>query len=505
MENIEKQINAEINLPSPPAIAVRILEAVKREENTFEELASIISSDPALTVRILKVANSSYYALPTKVDSVQRALAILGVNALKNIALSFIIAGELHPASEDAFDYDRFWKMSVTAAVSAELVASHTGQKDEDAFVKALLQDIGIVVMYLSKPDLYAKVLEEKRITGKPIETIEQTLFGCDHQQVGRLVLKQWGLPASIYDPVGCHHYRKYDRAKHSVANDILLLSNLLSACYHGIQSSARIQRIQKILTTRYEMDPADIEGLIDAVAVRSIEAMSFFDIDPGEMKPFSEMLQEANAELGRLNISYEHLVIELKKAKEEAEKLARELQAANVKLRDMALRDGLTGLYNHRYFHELLETEVRRAIRYKRSYSLIMFDLDHFKQVNDTFGHLAGDTVLAQVGQIVSDCVRSSDLAARYGGEEFVVLLPETDLKGAVILAERLRKTIEDAVFHSSDQEIRITISIGISIMTAQAPVENKAQLLAAADEALYKSKRGGRNKISFSGSATK
>lgn len=499
MDTSVEQIKSDLHLPSPPAIAVRILEAVKCEENTFDELAAIITSDPALSVRILKVANSSYYSLPSKVDSVQRALAILGVNTLKNIALSFIIATEMHPESDGDFDYDLFWKRSVTAAVSAELVSTMTGNPDEDAFVKALLQDIGILVLYLSKSDLYLKVLEEKRISGQPIETIEKLLFGFDHQHVGRMVLKEWGLPETIYEPIGCHHFKHYDDATHSFSNDLLLISNLLSSCYHGIRSTGRFQRVQRILENRYHMASGQIEALIDAVACRSVEAMSNFDVDPGEMKPYSEMLQDANAELGRLNISYEHLVIELKRAKEEAEKLARELQTANVKLRDMAVRDGLTGLFNHRYFHDLLETEFRRAVRYKRTYALVMFDLDHFKQVNDTHGHITGDEVLKQVGQMVSEHNRASDLAARYGGEEFALLLPETPLKGAVIMAERLRQRVEKTSFGSRKQPVNITISIGISVLTPEMTLKDKSQLVAAADKALYKSKRGGRNKISF------
>ena len=112
----------DIKLPSPPAIAVRILEAVKKEETSFEELARIITADPALTSKILSVANSPIYALPSEVDSIQRALTVIGCSALKNIALSFVIASELRSPSDNGFDFDYFWKRSVTAAVSGELI-----------------------------------------------------------------------------------------------------------------------------------------------------------------------------------------------------------------------------------------------------------------------------------------------------------------------------------------------------------------------------------------------
>ena len=153
----------DIKIPSPPTIAVRILNAVKKDETSFNELAQIISSDPALAAKILMLSNSSFYNIPQKIDSISRALAVLGTNTLKNIALSFVIAREFKSQSEDGFDFHFFWKRSLTAAVSADMLSSIISVKNEDIFVTALLQDIGIAIMYLCKGDDYLKVLDEKR------------------------------------------------------------------------------------------------------------------------------------------------------------------------------------------------------------------------------------------------------------------------------------------------------------------------------------------------------
>jgi diguanylate cyclase (GGDEF)-like protein len=210
-----------------------------------------------------------------------------------------------------------------------------------------------------------------------------------------------------------------------------------------------KINEIKELVSTRYQIDETQIETMIDAVAERSVQAMSLFEIDPGKMKPFSLMLQEANEELGKLNLSYEYLVIELKQAKETAEELAGELKAANDRLRGLAFRDGLTGLYNHRYFQDFIEKELSRAIRYKSTFSLIMVDIDHFKKINDAYGHPVGDTVLKAISTTIEQTVRKCDVVSRYGGEEFAIVLPETALKGAVILAERVRK-VSGTVGHS-------------------------------------------------------
>ena len=504
MNMLDNSLLADIKLPSPPAIAVRILEAVKKEETSFNELSKIINADPALASRILRVANSPMYALPSKVDSIQRALTVIGCNALKNIALSFVIANEMRAQSEDTFDFDYFWKRSVTAAVSAELIAALIGIKSDDIFVTGLLQDIGIAIMYLSKPEDYIKVLEGKKESGLSVVAAENEVFGIDHQKIGIEVLRHWGIPNNIYEPVGSHH--KVNGADDSLGTsaEILNLSDKLSSLYHGSRCVQKMKEINAALNTRHGVDPSEVKNLVDRVADHSVQIMSFFDIDPGNMQPFSLMLQEANEELGKVNLSYEQLVIELKQAKETAEKLAAELQEANEKLSEMAFRDGLTGLYNHRFFQEQMDKEVSRAIRYQRALALIMFDIDHFKKFNDQYGHPVGDRVLKQTAATVLDTVRQSDLVARYGGEEFAIILPETEMKGVVILAERIRQYVAKMPLDVNGSQVAITISLGVTIWEPGAAATDKARMINAADKALYRSKNKGRNTTSFVGLAS-
>ena len=154
-----------IRLPSPPAITVRILDAVKKDNHSIGDLATIIQSDPALTARILKVTNSSLYSLPIKVGSIEKALPVLGMKSLKNIALSFVISNGTKRAGNGSFDFDFFWKRSITAAVASNLVASLVKHPDDDTFITALLQDIGIIVMHLCRPDDHLRVLQDKKTT----------------------------------------------------------------------------------------------------------------------------------------------------------------------------------------------------------------------------------------------------------------------------------------------------------------------------------------------------
>jgi diguanylate cyclase (GGDEF)-like protein len=498
MNIIDELLQENVKLPSPPAIAVRILEAVKKDDASFNELAGIISSDPALSVKVLRVANSAFYRMPNKVDSIQKALTILGINVLKNIALSFVIADGLRVKLEDDFNFDLFWKRSVTAGVGAELLAEHINYKNDDTFVTALLQDIGIAIMYLCKPEKYLQVLDEKKVTDLPTRTIEKQIFGFDHQEVGAEILKDWGLPENIYLPILYHHNDREIPSEYAMLSHVLFLSDKVSCVYYDRNKNEEIRNIKNILFDYYGMNGTDVDAIVDSVAHESVEILSYFDIDPGTMVPYSQLLQEANEELGKLNFSYEQLVMEYKEAKERAETLAQELKAANGRLRYIAYTDELTDLYNHRYFHQLLETEFKRAIRYGRPFSLIMFDLDDFKKVNDEFGHLRGDIVLKEMGAHVKRNVRGSDFVARYGGEEFAIILPETNSEGASILAERLRKDIDEMRVVTDGNEIKVTISVGVVTYVPGCPLRDKSEMIGAADKALYLSKRTGKNKIS-------
>ncbi|MFH1798830.1 MAG: GGDEF domain-containing protein [Candidatus Omnitrophota bacterium] len=182
------------------------------------------------------------------------------------------------------------------------------------------------------------------------------------------------------------------------------------------------------------------------------------------------------------------------------------------------AIHDGLTGLYTHKYFKESLEREIGRCQRYKHPLSLIMCDIDHFKQFNDKYGHLAGDKAIQSVARIITENVRSSDLVARYGGEEFAILLIETGREEAISIARRLktltneavevasriRNKIEQTQIEIDQQKVGITISLGIASCNADADYKPE-YLISEADHALYESKSGGRNLITLFDPITK
>lgn len=159
-----------------------------------------------------------------------------------------------------------------------------------------------------------------------------------------------------------------------------------------------------------------------------------------------------------------------------------------------MAITDGLTNLCNRKQLDTLLTEEIPRAQRHGRDLSLLMFDIDHFKSVNDTYGHLTGDSVLRNLSSILQKRLRPNDKLGRYGGEEFCAILPETSLSSAAIIADELRTMVGAHPFNAEGKDIRVTVSIGVGCLRPDMTME---QLYKAADDKLYQAKRTGRNKV--------
>jgi diguanylate cyclase (GGDEF)-like protein len=234
-------------------------------------------------------------------------------------------------------------------------------------------------------------------------------------------------------------------------------------------------------------------EGI--SVNVRSVIALPF-ELEPEVSGVFllrrsvdQPALMEADVDFARTVVNSALMAIRRAKAVEET-------LAANEALDALAHLDPLTELLNRRALASRLQAEIERVRRYDSPLAVLMLDLDHFKTVNDTYGHPAGDAVLAEFARVLQRATRSVDVVARYGGEEFMIALPETTYEGAVAFAERLRETIESYAFRGNNAPVRLTASIGIATFPAPG-VDGLDSLLESADAALYRAKQDGRNRV--------
>ncbi|MEP3590480.1 MAG: diguanylate cyclase [Marinobacter sp.] len=262
--------------------------------------------------------------------------------------------------------------------------------------------------------------------------------------------------------------------------------------------------RGQQIFTAFPDIPKAWLTRKVDAVTTLNTRAFTSW-----EQRPYLFRFRNARPITGTEEFMYQNLTISpLTNSTGKVDKVClliydvtefasskRALERANEQLAKLSMTDRLTGLLNRGTWENLVDAEFERYGRYGQTTTLVMFDIDHFKSVNDTYGHLAGDDVIRHTAQVTRDSIRQSDSAGRYGGEEFGLILPETDAENARILCERIRETIAQSTVNTTAGDIQYTISMGIAQLGGEP--ENYMQWMQEADKALYRAKEGGRNKV--------
>ena len=471
------------NLPTLPGIAVRLLEAFQIDEPDINEIGDIISADPALTSKILKIVNSSIYSRPNKIVSAKHAINILGLKAVQNLALSFALVNNFRAEKTTEFDYVGFWKDSLVGAISAKYLAEKIGSDFfEDTFFLGLLQDIGILTVGYCFPEKYHQILEKADIGQfNPIEA-ETIVLDINHMEIGEYLIKSWGLPENFYRSIGCHHCPENvptDQYDIKILSKILHLSSLYIEFFKNDKSMEALEIIN-IWMSQYGF--GDVNGLeaIEDINEQAQIIFPLFEFDFKTEADYTEFLETAKAKLSDLSVEIINDMIEQKHTVEA--------------LKKETGQDSMTHLYNHEIFREILKHEIRRAERYNIELSAVMCDIDDFKVINDTFGHLAGDRVIKTVANCLKEQLRESDLIARYGGEEFSFILPNTSIERAFEIAERLRKRIAALKLRYEKQLITLTMSFGISSFQRGERVLVD-ELIQRADNALYKAKSAGKN----------
>ncbi len=473
-------------LPTLPGVAIRILQAMRHESPNIREISETIASDAPLSAKVLQVVNSSFYGLSNQITSVHQAMMYLGLNAVKNLALSFSLIRNFSTKNKGAFDHVQFWKDSLIGAVAAKLITEKANkQHGENAFFLGLLQDIGMLIMSQSIPEEYDEVLTKVRSNGTALHDIESSFLKFNHMEVGEYVTHGWGLPPAFSAPIGAHHApERTGRLSGDIElqTKILHLSSLYIDLFNSTKhpASSSYAKIEELISAYGLASTVDPFAITEDILSNIKSIFPIFEMQIDE-KQYIEIIEAAKNELSDLSAE---LIDQTRAQSQDMEKIKLQLGL-----------DSMTQLNNHNRFLENLNHEMSRANRYKTPLSIIMADIDHFKSINDFFGHLAGDHALRCVSAQLKQMLRDSDQIARYGGEEFAIILPMTDPEDALKAAERLRKGIESMKLRYNDRTLAVTMSFGVAAMEGDRVVDVES-LIRRADEALYEAKNTGRNK---------
>lgn len=473
---------------------MRILEMGRDPDVNIGVLAGVLAKDPALSSRLLRVCNSPLYAQRRTTTNLHQAVMLLGLNSTMTMALSFTLSDLFRASNGQRRALERVWKRALISALISRMLGERAGLGSlDELYLAGLLQDLGILGLYAALPERYLPLLERAE-DHDDLLVLEREAFLDDHGEAGAWLMRHWGVPERMaitaiatHDPESGTLSPEQRQLVYPVAIAGRLADFILSEGHADSLESAAKAAIAWMGLGQHTLE-AVVEEALSALP----ELGSLFDVEVVSQTMAAGLIDQAREILATRNLRLIHQAAEHHQRMIEMEQAAELLQKA-------AIHDALTGLHNRRHFDQVLDVEFGLAIDNSWPLTLGFIDLDYFKDVNDTHGHVVGDSVLVKVAGVLKKNLRERDYIMRYGGEEFVVLLPGHGMEAALKVFERLRSAVEEAE-HAGDtgKRFRVTTSIGLAAhMDGENHMDDSIDLVRAADRALYDAKRSGRNRI--------
>lgn len=493
------------NLPELPTVALKLVALTAKSGTSFAEVAALIELDELLARKILDVSNSSFYKFTQRITSIQQAVSMLGINAVRGLVLSFAFLSLMNNESDSRFDAKRFWQRSLAAAALSKLILSNVPNAEtKEIFISALLQNLGELILASVFPEEYFNKLPDEIAQHHDQLEAERTLFGEDHCFVGHAVGLHWKLPPSMLLPVLYHHnpfgYTGDDELLAASTRAIYLSDLLMDVIYSG-DPETFYQRFKKEAGTLLDLDLEHVKAILEDAPAEIAQVSRQFDFEIEEIKPIRQILQEARIRARLLNADYEQLKTELIASILAVESLEHEIQLKDRLLKELPDTDGLTGVYNNRFFQTVVDKELSRSIRHKFNVAIIITEIDELERIGSVRGHLARDYVMVEYGQIMATTIRSYDTLARHEGMQYILILPQTQDTEAAIVVEKFRTALEKKRFSHGGKEFKVNASFGIAGMKGSDKVGlGKADLIRRAEKSLAKAqKEGGAQVVTF------
>jgi diguanylate cyclase (GGDEF)-like protein len=484
--DVFQKLESSGKLPTPPGVVLRLLEITRRPDVSAAEIADVIGGDPNLTGKVMRFVNSPMAGVGREVRSLSHAISLLGIRSIKMMALSFSVLSQKSKTQCEGFDVTRFCVQSLACGLAAKHLAQESRTvAAQEAYLAGLLSQIGRSALAMGLPAEYSRVLKAAARVPRDLPNYERVGIGITYCGVGGHLLRSWGLPESICQSVERFRDEDVPGAALPEFAPLLLAAERAADVLIGDDPSDKAEMTRYVSAARTHLGLGDEQaGRVLQAASRELnEAKSLYDLS-GATRSVEDIENEVRERITELGLA---MHVENQTLVNRQEDLLRR-----------ATTDALTSVGNRAAFDARLNLEVERAARDGSRLGLILMDVDHFKKFNDTYGHMAGDRVLQAVARTLDDNVRKVDYVARYGGEEFVVIAPATDIDGLTLLADRLRTAIETTPLPWEGRVLRVTVSIGVSVLEKITNVADAAlALLSEADELMYAAKSAGRNRV--------
>lgn len=480
--SLRDQIIRSPRLPSLPSIALQVIELVQDPEVELKQIAETIQHDPALSTKILRTVNTSFYGQSKPIATVSQAMVVLGLNAVKTLALGFTLVNQLKQSQEAGFDHIAFWRRSLFCAAAARVLAKEVGLiEQEEAFLAGLLQDMGMMAMASTLGSDYAQLTRQAQNDHRQLAQLEREVYETDHAEMGGCLAEHWRIPTLLAEGIRWHETPDDAHADNQKFIYCVALGAAAADVFNSEQPGGALERYIEQSQRYFDLPEEQAPLLLERCHKVTVEMRRLLDLPTGPLGNADELLAAANDAMLQLTL--------------QASMQSQQLERENQELNTLVKTDSLTGVANRRNLNQFLSQAFKDANAHDTPLSVMFLDTDHFKKFNDVYGHQIGDRVLVELARTLQDHAQEHWLVARYGGEEFAVVMPRIGRVEAARAAETVRKAVERTTVRSATgQPLQITASIGVA-SHAKGVFKSPDTLIKAADMAVYAAKGSGRN----------
>jgi diguanylate cyclase (GGDEF)-like protein len=414
---------------------MRVVELTGNDAVRVKDLADAIQNDQALAAKILKTVNSSLYAVRTRCSSINQAIVMLGMTAVKSLALSFTLVGAIRECQPGDFDMDDYWRRGIFTAIAARAIAAKAHLRSdptpEECFLGGLLQDLGMLALYLTLGVPYLEVIDAAEGDHRKVTRIELKVLEVHHADVGAMLAKRWKLPETLVMPIKYHERPTAAPLEHTAVVRAVGLGNIAADVMMAQEPTAALRRFYDRAKAWFNFDTAQADEVLETISDSAREVRSLLNVPPSEIPDTSALIAEAKSRMQNLGVhGGEH-----------------GSQASPTG--DTQTVDELTGVASRLQFDRALVAAFEQTRSCGGPLSAAIFDVSALEEINQRYGREAGDTVLIGVAGRLERAVEAmGGLVARYDDGRFATIMPRTDRETAIRTSETARESVSGEPF---------------------------------------------------------
>lgn len=466
------------DLPSLPAIALRVIELTSNPDVKLPELAATIQNDQGLAAKVLRTVNSSFYGLRTPCASINKALVMLGLSPVKTLALGFSLVSSLNEKRVQGFDYVSYWRRGLYTAVAAKTLAEAAGKSGfaDEAFLAGLLQDVGVMAMYIVLQGEYMTVMQKTGGDHRLLMRHEMQTLEVTHPDIGGMLAERWKLPPMIVVPVRYHERPTAAPKEHLELCRCVGLANLVHDVLTNDAPAAELRELYERAKAWFQLDPGTVDGIVKRSAEGTKELSKLFKLDTGEYADVDALMSAAT---------------------ERQKEIAKSAPAADTPgeldslVRDGELVDPITGVASRGAFN----ATVQQAFKDGKPVALAQVMVDGLSALYAAGTDLGDDTVVTVAGALTRHAEKASGKVCRLSPDVFAIVVPDAAPEGVLGVIEAARGSLA----RPGAGNPPVAVSIGVALANpASGDVRTPSDLVVAATRALQAAKQQGGNRVS-------